>query len=465
MSTWLEKWEPENEVFWKTQGKSHANRTLWVTTFSLVFSFATWFVMSAVAVKLPGIGFKFSSMQLFWLTAMPGLAAGTFRLIHTFLIPIYGTRHTLTAATLLKIFPMMWLGVAVQDLQTPYAHFLLIAFLCGFGGGDFSSYMPSTSLHFPRKLQGFAMGVQAGIGNFGVSLTQFVTPWIISFAALEVLTGKPQVLIKGAMSQQVWLQNAAFCYIPFLLLAAMLCWIYLRSIRIERPSVGAMFKNMTDNKHAWFCVITYLMTFGSFSGFSAAFPLMIKTIYGSFDGAPDPLKYAFLGPLAGSLVRILMGGPSDRMGGSIWVMVSGFGMMLGCLALILGNYLTPVSLEQFPVFVGIMLWIFIMSGIGNAATFRQYSIIFAFSPRQGAQILGWTGAWAAYGPFIFSTLIGAAISTYGDTKVFFWGLLLFYVFATAINWHFYTRPGAERGDWGSWRGTWWDKAKTTWSKG
>ena len=186
---------------------------------------------------------------------------------------------------------------------------------------------------------------------------------------------------------------------------------------------------------------------------------MIKTIYGGFEGAPDPLKYAFYGPLVGSLIRTLMGAPSDRMGGSVWLMVSGIGLVLGCLALIFGGALTPTSLEQFPMFVWVMLWLFLMAGIGNAATFRQYPIVFAFSPRQGAQILGWTGAWAAYGPFIFSALIGVAITFYGNAKIFFWGALVFYSIATGINWRYYTRKGAERYDWGTKWGTWWDKAK------
>jgi len=189
---------------------------------------------------------------------------------------------------------------------------------------------------------------------------------------------------------------------------------------------------------------------------------MIKTIYGGFEGSPDPLQYAYLGPLVGSLIRVVMGVPSDKMGGSIWIMVSGIGLILGGIALIFGGFLTPASLEQFPMFVWIMLWIFLMAGIGNAATFRQYPIVFAFSPRQGAQILGWTGAWAAYGPFIFSSLIGAAITAYGSAKPFFWGAIAFYVIATWLNWQYYTKPGAERGDWGTKWGTWWDKAKHTW---
>ncbi|HAZ08732.1 MAG TPA: MFS transporter, partial [Elusimicrobia bacterium] len=445
--SWLKRWEPEDPRFWKEEGSSRAWWTLAVTTFSLLTSFATWFVMSAVAVRLPAIGFKFDTMQLFWLAAMPGLAGGSMRLIHAFLIPIYGTRATLTVATFIKILPMIWLGFAVQNPETPYSHFLAISFLCGFGGGDFSSYMPSSSLFFPKRLQGTAMGLQAGIGNFGVSLVQFVTPWIIGFSILGA-AGGPQlftkatpvfavkitkevgvvrdvvvkdeglakvitvvkdktgavrdvviaesdltkgmkaeikkneagtvtdVAVKKVVKKDIWLQNAAFWYLPWLLIAGVVCWVYLRSVPMKKPSFGKMLADMTDNKHAYFCTWTYIMTFGSFAGFSAAFPLMIKTIYGNIPGmdaalAPDPLKYAYLGPLIGSLVRFLGGPLSDKWGGSIFTQISGAGMIAGCLALIFGGYLAPTSLDQFPMFVAIMLWIFLMAGIGNFATFRQ----------------------------------------------------------------------------------------------
>jgi NNP family nitrate/nitrite transporter-like MFS transporter len=528
--TWLTRWEPEDLQFWRTTGSAVAWRTLILTTVSLIASFATWFVMSAVVVLLPGLGFKFDTMELFWLAAMPGLAGGALRLVHSFLIPIFGTQLTITSATLLKVIPMVWLGIAVQDPNTSFATFMVIAFLCGMGGGDFSSFMPSSSLFFPKRLQGTAMGLQAGIGNFGVSLAQFVTPWIIGFAAFGALVGGAQVYtaqvsvpeikvtkaggvvtgleaaspelaaalvvtrdaagavtgvtkrdlpaaaelriaatsnargvltdvqITRTVKREIWAQNAAFWYVPYLILAGILCWTYLRSVPVK-ASFGDQLDIMKD-KHTWFCVLTYIMTFGSFSGFSASFPIMIRTIYGAFEGAPDPLAYAYLGPLVGSFVRALGGPLSDRFGGSVWTQVSGAGLIAGCLFLILGGYLTPTSVAQFDGFLWGMLWLFLMAGIGNFATFRQYPIIFAHSPRQGAQVLGWTGAWAAFGPFVFSALIGASITGTGSAALFFWGAIAFYLVASWINWHYYTRPGAVRVDWGTGR-TWWDRLSPT----
>jgi len=439
---WLPRWEPENETFWNKTGSAIAWRTLILTTITLVLSFSTWFVMSVLVVRLPAVGFKFDTMQLFWLAAMPGLAGGTLRIIHTFLIPIFGTRLVIGLATLLKLIPCIGLGFAVLNPETPFWMFMLLAFLCGMGGGDFSSYMPSTSLFFPKRLQGTALGIQAGIGNFGVSVAQFVTPWIISFAFFGTMVGGPQVFTKGTVTTDIWLQNAVFWYVPLLIVLGLICLFWLKSVPIK-----ASFREQLDifkSKHTWFCTITYVMTFGSFSGFSAAFPLMIKTTYGVFENAPDPLKYAFLGPLIGSISRVIFGFVSDKTGGAILTHFSGLAMIVLCGVMIYLGLLSPTSLDQFPYFVACMLAIFFFSGVGNAATFRQYPIIFAHSPRQGAQVLGWTGAIAAYGPFVFASLIGRSITKTGSALPFFACAMAFYFVSVAINWWYYTRKGCEK---------------------
>lgn len=448
MRNWLERWEPENTEFWNQTGSLIAWRTLIITTSSLILSFATWFMMSAIVVKLPGIGFKFDQMQLFWLAAMPGLAGGTLRIIHTFLIPIFGTRNVISIATLIKVIPCIGLGFAITNPNTPFAIFMLLAFLAGFGGGDFSSYMPSTSIFFPKRLQGTALGIQAGIGNFGVSLTQFITPWIIGFAALGTTLADPQTLTtvdpktKAVIStSELWLHNAAFWYVPFLVILALVGFFYLRSIPIK-----ASFREQFDifgNKHTWFCTITYVMTFGTFAGLSAAFPLLIKSVYGNFPDAPDPLKYAFYGPLIGSASRVIFGFIADKVGGAILTHLAGVALLIGVGVLVATGSLAPTSLDQFPLFVGIMFALFFFTGVGNASTFRQYPIIFGHSPRQAAGVIGWTAAVAAYGPFIFSMLIGITISKTGTAVSFFIGLACYLLIATSINWWYYTRKGCE----------------------
>ncbi len=445
MATWLEKWTPEDETFWNETGSKIAWRTLTVTTITLILSFSTWFMMSAIVVKLPAIGFNFTTTQLFWLAAMPGLAGGTLRIFHTFLVPIVGTRHIVTFATFIKILPCVAIGLAVMNPNTPFWVFMILAFTGGFGAGDFSSYMPSTSVFFPKRLQGTALGIQAGIGNFGVSVAQFITPIVIGVA----MVGAPQVVQKidpttkaVVGTSNIWLQNAAFIYIPLLFILGFVAWFTLRSVPLK-----ASFKEQLDifgNKHTYFCTIIYVMTFGAFSGLAAAFPLLIKTLYGNFPNAPDALTYAFLGPLIGSASRVLFGFIADKTGGAILTFITGIALIVGVILLITLGLLTPTSVDQFPMFVGIMLGLFFFTGVGNAATFRQFPIIFGENPRQGAGVIGWTAAIAAYGPFIFSILIGTILGATGSVTPFFWGLAVFFAVATFLNWWYYTRRGCEK---------------------
>jgi len=442
MTTWLDKWEPEDTKFWEATGKKIAWRTLIITTIALVLSFTTWFLMSALVVRLPNIGFTYTDMQLFWLAAMPGLAGGTLRIINTFLIPIFGTRHVVTISTILKLFPIIGIGLAVMNPNTPFWLFIVLAFSAGLGGGDFSSYMPSTSMFFPKKLQGTALGIQAGIGNFGVSIVQFVTPWIIGFSLFGALGGGSQIFTKDGATSDMWLQNGSFVYVPFLVIIGILAWIFLKSVPIR-----ASFREQLDifkNKHTWFCTITYVMTFGSFAGYSAAFPLMISTVYGDFANAPDPLQFAFLGPMVGSVMRVAMGPVADKFGGAILTTLSGVVMIGAIVLMFVLELFTPTSMDQFPMFVILMLVIFLATGAGNASTFRQFPIIFAHSARQGAGVIGWTSAIAAYGPFIWAVLIGLSITNTGNPAPFFYGIIVYYLIATVINWYYYQRKGAEK---------------------
>ncbi|HZH99393.1 MAG TPA: nitrate/nitrite transporter [Fimbriimonadaceae bacterium] len=431
--TWLREWKPEDPEFLSGGGQKIATKTLVVTTFCLLLAFATWFMVSAIVVRLGAVGFNLAPSQLFWLTAMPGLAAGTLRIVHTFLIPIFGTRHTVTFSTLLLVIPCIGWGIAVQNPATPFWVLMMLAFLAGLGGGNFSSFMPSTSLFFPKKKLGTALGIQAGVGNFGVSVAQFLVPWIIGFALLGSLLGGGQTMTKNGQSTEVFLQNAAYVWIPFVILGAVLAWTNLRSVPVK-----ASFREQTDifrNKHTWLMTSLYIMTFGSFSGLAAAFPVLIKNLYGGFAGAPDPLAYAFLGPLVGAAIRAAFGPISDKIGGAKVTMISAVGM-IGC-AIAVSQFTNPTSLAQFPGFVWSMLGLFLFSGIGNASTFKQMPMI--FEKRQASGVIGWTSAIAAYGPFIVSVILAGSSPT-----LFFRGAVVFYAMNLLINWWFYARKGAEK---------------------
>lgn len=390
-------------------------------------------------VQLPKIGFHFTDDQLFWLAAMPGLAGGLLRILNTFLIPIFGTQKVVSISALLKIIPLLMLGFAVMDPSSSYSYFMLIGFLLGIGGGDFSSYMPSTSLFFPKRLSGTALGIQAGVGNFGVSLVQLLSPIVISLSIFSFLGGGETVIATG---KTIFLENVAFIYVIPLFLVGIWAWVSLKSIPVK-----ASFKEQLDifgDKHTWYCTVTYIMTFGIFAGLSAAFPLMIKNMYVPLDNTLEPLHYAFYGPLISSAMRVLFGKIADKFGGAILTHITGIAMAILFAILILGGYLTPTSADQFPMFFTIIMAIFFFTGVGNAATFKQYPTIFAASPRKSAGVIGWTAAVAAFGPFIFNIMIPQSRAWFGNSELFFWCVFALCVIATWINWYFYTRKGCER---------------------
>lgn len=251
------------------------------------------------------------------------------------------------------------------------------------------------------------------------------------------MAGAPQVFTKGDVVKDIWLQNAALIYVPFIAVFALAAWIWLRSVPIR-----ASFKEQFDinkNKHTWLMTSLYLMTFGSFAGFSATFPLLIKQLYGGFEGAPDPLAYAFYGPLVGSVMRTVAGPVADKFGGARVTQISAIGLIASALAV--AYFSTPASIDEFPYFVASMLAIFFFTGVGNASTFKQMPMI--FPPRQAGGVIGFTAAVAAYGPFVVSVMIGQSINLTGGVTAFFLVAAAFYVVNLIINWWYYARAGAE----------------------
>lgn len=436
--SWLATWTPEDAGFWATVGRKRAWGTLTITTASLTMAFIAWFLVSALVVRLPQIGFRFTPGQLFWLAAMPGLAGGTLRLVHMFLVPIYGSRLVVTVSTLSLLLPLVGWFYAVQDPTTPFWVLMVLAFLAGLGGGNFSSFMPSTSMFFPKRLQGTALAIQAGVGNFGVSVVQFVTPWVIGFALFGgmAFVGDSQTMTRAGTQSQIWLQNAPLVMIPFTLAFGVAAWFLMRSIPVK-ANFAAQF-DIFRSRHTWAQTSLYIMTFGAFSGLAATFPLLIRQIYGGFPGAPDPLAWAFYGPLVGSASRVLAGPLSDRLGGARVTHWAGLGMLV-CAVLVTLNT-QPTSLDAFPMFVAAMLALFFFAGVGNASTFKQMPML--FEPRQAGGVIGFTAAIAAYGPFIFGMLFAWSFGAFGSATPIFYGLAVFFAFNVALNWWLYARRNA-----------------------
>ena len=436
---WLTSWDPESDDW----DKGRAWKTLWVTTFNLTLAFIAWFLVSALAPVLNDIGFTLTQGQLYWLAAMPGLAGGLLRLVWTFLPPVLGTRKLVTYTTILLLVPFIGWALAVQRPDTPFVVLLLLAVFAGIGGGAFSGFMPSTSYFFPRAKQGTALGIQAGVGNFGVSVVQLATPWIIGFmllgGAFATVIGDPQHAFNESkdLDRYAYYQNAGYAWVPLVIIGAIAAWLLLRSVPVKVSRVRDQF-DILRHKHTWLMTVLYVITFGTFSGFAAIFGLLIKDLYGGEVFGTDgikPLKYAFLGALVGSAARVIAGPVADKLGGAKVTVFSAVG--IAGSTFYTAFQLTPESVDEFPKFLWGMLAIFFFAGVGNASTFKQMPMI--FERRQAGGVIGWVSAIAAFGPFFF----GIALASFPAVPLFLaWGALA--VVGVGIAWYYYARPGAEK---------------------
>ena len=373
------------------------------------------------------------------------------------MVPLVGGRRWTALSTASLLIPAIGIGYAVQDNTTSYPTMLLLALLCGLGGGNFSSSMANISFFFPKERKGSALGVNAGLGNLGVSVVQFLSPLVITAGIFGIFGGEPQTIVKNGQEQMVWAQNAAFIWVPWIALAAVAAWFGMNDIADARASFAAQ-AAIFKRKHNWLMCWLYVATFGSFIGFSAGFAMLSKTQF------PDvnPLQYAFLGPLVGALSRPLGGWLADKFGGAritLW----NYALMIGGVFAVIAFLPGDGGQGNFFGFLGAFILLFFFAGIGNGSTFRMIPVIFLTQKlrelrtddeasraqaikdgnTEGAAAVGFAGALGAYGGFFIPKSYGSSIAATGGPEFALWMFAVFYVLCIIITWWYYSRKHAE----------------------
>jgi MFS transporter, NNP family, nitrate/nitrite transporter len=450
-------WNPEDKGFWERCGRPVATRNLWLSVLALTLAFAVWMVWSVVVVNLPAAGFRYSTNQLFWLTALPALCGATLRVFYAFAVPIVGGRRFTALATAGLMLPALGIGFAVQDPTTPYEWMVALALLCGLGGGNFASSMAHISFFYPKAKLGYALGLNAGLGHLGVSLVQLAVPLVIAAGLFGSLGGAPQATAQGPM----WLQNAGFVWVPFIAASAIAAWFGMNDLADAKAGFAEQAVIFT-RKHNWLMCWLYLGTFGSFIGYSAGLPLLIQT---QFQDA-DALQLAWTGPLLGALARPLGGWLADRLGGArvtFWAFVV---MALGVLAVLhcLPNSGAGAAGSTGGNLAGLLAsfgLLFIAAGIGNGSSFRMIPAIFlseqlqAAGPlpsdqqraakganKEAAAVLGFASAIGAYGGFFIPKSYGTSIALTGSPDAALHAFIVFYLTCIVVTWWHYSRRGA-----------------------
>lgn len=453
----LTVWTPEDKAFWEREGEAIAKINLWISVPALFLAFAVWQVWSVVAVHLPALGFKYSTNQLFWLAAAPALSGATLRIFYSFIVPLVGGRRWTALSTASLLIPAIGIGFAVQDNTTTYPTMLMLALLCGLGGGNFSSSMANISFFFPKERKGSALGVNAGLGNLGVSVVQFLSPLVITAGIFGIFAGDPQTILKNGQQVQVWTQNAAFIWVPWIALTSLVAWFGMNDIADAKASFATQ-ATIFGRKHTWLMCLLYLGTFGSFIGYAAGFPLLIKSQFPEV----NPLAYAWMGPLVGAVIRPFGGWLSDKLGGA---RVTFWNFVVMALAVLGVLYFLPHGGQggHFTGFFLMFLVLFLTTGIGNGSTFRMIPVIFlnqalrGVNPRdaeavaratrdgntEGAATLGFTAAFAAYGGFFIPKSYGTSIAMTGGPDAALQLFVVFYLVCIAVTWWFYARKNSE----------------------
>lgn len=533
---WPNYWDPEDEQFWDREGKSIANRNLWISIPNLLLGFAVWIYWGMVAKYVQqlhfatgGELFNFTFMNggqpyddpgyralMFILPAVAGLAGATLRIPNSFMIAICGGRNVKFMTSLLLILPAIGTGIALQDPNTPFYLFVVLAALSGVGGGAFASSMSNISFFFPKKSQGLALGLNAGLGNLGVSVMQFLIPWAITFQIFGGFSGDPYEYAAAGGPAQMWIQNAGLVWVPILVVLVVLAFLFMNNLPFHKVGstpvavgkylwltflgfvgagvgvflliipwggfpellktfiivilcVGITLAGMRfltpketresldeqfeifNLKHNWIMTYLYVMTFGSFIGYSNAFPKLIDDVFGvirvgeSAGQATGMSSAAFIwiGAGVGALIRPLGGWLADKIGGA---RVTHWDTILMIASTVGAGYVVSLAMESpdptqyFMPFLLLFIVLFATTGIGNGSTFRMIGVI--FSKDQRGPVLGWTSAIAAYGAYLIPKIFAGQIQA-GTPQNALYGFAGYYATCLVLNWWFYARKNAE----------------------
>jgi NNP family nitrate/nitrite transporter-like MFS transporter len=439
--TWISEWNPEDETFWKTKGKSIAQRNLIWSIIAEHLGFSIWLIWSIVATKLPQAGFHYTTDQLFQLVALPGLIGSLMRFPYTFAVTMFGGRNWTVFSAAVLFIPTIALAYFVTHPETPFWLMLCVAATAGLGGGNFASSMANISFFYPDRIKGWALGLNAAGGNIGVSGVQLLTPLLLGFGFINLYLATPT-------SEGLYLQNAGLMWLLPLAIAVVGAFFFMNNLTSARSTFKDQLA-IVGRKHTWVMSYIYIGTFGSFIGYSAAFPLLIKTQFPAVTVA-----IAFLGPLVGSLSRPLGGLLADKIGGA---KVTFWNFILMGAATIGVMYF--VDIKGFAGFLAMFLILFVATGIGNGSTYRMIPSIFREAKLkeakglgdagralalqaasiEGAAALGFIGAIGACGGYLIPRGFGASIAATGAPHLALEIFLAFYVTCVALTWWYYLR--------------------------
>lgn len=409
-------------------------RTLLISAVSLTLAFSVWFMWSAISVKLAAAGFAISPQQKFWITAAPVVLGSLLRIPYGLIVSRFGSRNAYTAVTLLMLIPCVGTGVVLRDSHASFGTLLFWAALTGIAGANFATSMATVTLWFPKRLQGSALGIN-GLGNLGVTIAQFTIPAVIGLAAFGAWSGQPLLLrLPSGATQPVWLSNAAFVWIPLILLCAVVLWFGTENYPQPPKSLASQLV-VARRAHTWILSTLYFLTFGAFVAMGASLPLIINEVFvNAPGGAPNPLFFSPFAVLIATLTRPLGGWLADKWSAGAVTAVSIATM--GVCGFSLSQFLEP---DKFTGFFWTIMILCAAAGLGNGSIFK---IIPTVMGAEAGPVIGFVSCLGALGGFFPPLLLGWCMQHFGSPAWAYTSMAVFALGCFALNWVFYWRPAS-----------------------
>ena len=396
--------------------RGKAISVLIVSTLAFTVCFMVWMMFGVIGIPIKK-ALNLNATEFGLLTATPVLTGSLIRVPLGIWTDKYGGRIVM-AILMACTVPAIWLMAYASE----YWHFLAIGLFVGLAGGSFSVGTPYVARWFPKKQQGFAMGVY-GAGNSGAAVNKFVAPAIV-------------VAFGWTMVPQV--------YAAIMLGTVIVFWLFSHTDPTHQVPSNTKFSEqlraLKDPKVLKYCQY-YSIVFGGYVALSLWMVQYYVGEYGLDIRAAALLAACF--SLPGGVLRAIGGVLSDRYGAhsvTWWV------MWVSWICLFLLSYPqtdfsinTVNGLKTFHIGLNVYAFTLLMAVLGVAWAFGKASVFKYISddyPGNIGAISGIVGLAGGLGGFVLPIMFGALMDITGVRSSAF--MLMYGVVWVSLIWMYWT---------------------------
>lgn len=444
----ISHWDPEDDVAWEAGNKVIAQRNLIWSIATMHVAFSIWYLWSVMVLFMPQSVYGFSTGDKLLVGATAALVGALVRIPYAMATARLGGRNWAVLSSLVLLIPTVAAIVLLAHPGLPLWPYLMCAALTGLGGGNYAASLANVESFFPQRRKGFALGLTGGIGNLGAASIQAVGLVVLATAGNQA---------------PYWV-----CAVYLVLLAVVGVGAALFMDNLDHFIEVAHVRSVLAVPDTWAISFLYMCASGSFIGFAFAFGQVIahNLIAGGQTHAQAALhaaEIAFIGPLLGSVARVIGGKLGDRFdGGRVTLTVLAAMIAAGGFLVAVSTHddLTrapgaPVSIYTTAGYIAGFIALFIFCGVGKGSVFKLIPSVFAERSREldldnterrhwervrSAALIGFAGSFGALGGMGINLALRESYATTGTETPAFWAFTICYVAAAFLTWTRYVRP-------------------------